>query len=376
VPTLAAHLERLISAEGPISVARYMAEALGHPEHGYYMRGDPLGAAGDFITAPEISQIFGELIGLWCAVVWRAMDRPRPVRLVELGPGRGTLMADALRAARQSAADFHAALDLHLVETSPPLRAAQRAALGDRQAAWHDAAGEVPAGPMLVIANEFFDALPVHQFVRTAGGWRERMVAFDPAAGGLFFRPAAEPTPSLDLVPPALDLLPPALRENAGGGEGGIIEIRPAAREIAAAIGTRIAAHGGAALIVDYGHAHSAMGDTLQAVRSHRYADPLAEPGAADLTAHVDFQALAEAALAAGAAVHGPVTQGAFLTALGIGARRDMLAAADPDKARDIHGACRRLTDTAEMGSLFKVLAIAGAGLPEPPGFENGVHER
>ncbi|MHA1568218.1 MAG: class I SAM-dependent methyltransferase [Alphaproteobacteria bacterium] len=367
---LAAHLERLISAEGPISVARYMAEALGHPVHGYYMRGDPLGASGDFITAPEISQIFGELIGLWCAVVWRAVDRPKPVRLVELGPGRGTLMADALRAARRSAPEFHAALDLHLVETSPPLRAAQRACLGDTAATWHDTATEVPAGPMLVIANEFIDALPVHQFVRTAGGWRERLVGFDPATGGFFFQPAAAETPALDLVPAAL------WASAEGCDEGGIVEIRPAGREIAAAIAARVAAHGGAALIVDYGHGRSAAGDTLQAVRGHRHADPLAEPGAADLTAHVDFQALGEAASAAGAAVHGPVTQGAFLTALGIEARRDMLADADPDKARDIRGACRRLIDTAEMGSLFKVLAIAGPGQPEPPGFENGVHDR
>ncbi len=366
---LAAHLERLIAAEGPISVARYMAEALGHPEHGYYMRGDPLGAAGDFITAPEISQMFGELIGLWCAVVWQSMDRPTPVRLVELGPGRGTLMADALRAVARTAPDFRAAIDPHLVETSPPLRAAQREALGDIPATWHDDLGRVPAGPMLVIANEFFDALPVHQFVATGGGWRERLVAFDPAKGGFCFQPAAAETPALAMVPPALR----------GGGargiEGDIVEIRPGAQEIAAAIARRIRARGGAALVVDYGHGRSAAGDTLQAVRGHRHADPLAAPGQADLTAHVDFQALAEAASEAGAALHGPVTQGAFLTALGIEARRDRLACAAPDKAEGIHRDCRRLIEASEMGSLFKVLAFAHPDLPDLPGFTNGIHD-
>ena len=343
-----------------------MAEALGHPEHGYYMRGDPLGASGDFITAPEISQMFGELIGLWCAVVWRTMDRPTPVRLVELGPGRGTLMADALRAVARTAPEFGAAIDPHLVETSPPLRAAQREALGDTPAAWHDDIARVPAGPALVIANEFFDALPVHQFVRAGGGWRERLVAFDPAKGVFCFQPAAAETPALAMIPPALR----------GGGEGDIVEIRPAAREIAAAIARRIGAHGGAALVVDYGHARSAAGDTLQAVRGHRHADPLTAPGQADLTAHVDFQALAEAASEAGAALHGPVTQGAFLTALGIEARRDRLASATPDMAEGIRRDCRRLIDASEMGSLFKVLALAHPDQPEPPGFTNGFHDR
>jgi NADH dehydrogenase [ubiquinone] 1 alpha subcomplex assembly factor 7 len=368
VNALAEHLDAIIRTEGPITVARYMAEALGHPRYGYYATRDPFGAAGDFITAPEISQMFGELLGLWCAAMWRLMGEPRPVRLVELGPGRGTLMADALRAIGQAAPQFRAALDVHLVETSPALRALQAERLGTDGVAWHDAWDGVPPGPALVLANEFLDALPVHQFVRQDGGWRERLVGRDPAGGGLRFELSAE-------APDAAAALPRALAQQADTlPDGSIVEIRPAANALGRALGARIAAEGCAALIVDYGHAASAAGDTLQAVRDHRYADVLAAPGEADLTAHVDFAAFAEAARAVGAAVHGPLTQSRFLRALGIEARAEALREkASPDQAAAIDSATRRLIHPAEMGTLFKVLALSRAAPAPPPGFESAV---
>ena len=254
---LAEHLHALIRSEGPITVARYMAEALGHPQHGYYATRDPFGAAGDFITAPEISQMFGELIGLWCAEMWRRMGRPRPVRLVEFGPGRGTLMADALRAVGQAMPDFRAALEVHLIETSPALRARQTGLLAETEASWHDAWDEVPEGPVLAIANEFVDALPVHQLVRQDGGWRERLVGLDPAGAGLRFELSAAESPAVAFLPGALAAPADALPD------GSVVEVRPAADALARALGARIAALGGGALIVDYGHGASAAGDTL-----------------------------------------------------------------------------------------------------------------
>ena len=321
-------LRRLIRHDGPIPVARFMAEANAH----YYATRDPLGVAGDFTTAPEISQMFGELIGLWLVEVWRARGAPAPVRLVELGPGRGTLMADALRAARLDP-DFIAAAELHLVETSPTLVRAQRARLP--QARHAAAFAEVPEGPLLLVANEFFDALPIRQFVRVGSAWRERRVGLD---GERFVFSEA----------------------------GEVSETAPAREAAMAEVARRIAAFGGAALVVDYGHARSAPGDTLQAVRGHCFHDPLALPGEADLTAHVDFEALAKAARAEGAAVHGPVGQGAFLRALGIEARA---AALRPKGGAAVDAALARLTDDDAMGSLFKVLAVTSLDLPAPPGF-------
>ena len=357
---LAERLARRIRENGPLTVAAYMAEALGNPEHGYYRRGDPFGAAGDFITAPEISQMFGELIGLWCAETWRRMGGPDPVRLVELGPGRGTLMADALRAARL-VPEFRAAIDVHLVENSPLLRVRQAKILraAELTPAWHDDFAGVPGGPLLLVANEFFDALPIHQFQRVGDGWRERVIALDAAGHGFRFALAA-PGPAAALLAPA----------QAGAPDGAIAEICPAGRDLAAAIGARVARDGGAALIVDYGPAESAAGDSLQAVRRHRPVDPLADPGAADLTAHVDFAALARAATAAGAAAHGPLPQGLLLDRLGILMRAAVLVQrATPAQVRDIRTAARRLRDPANMGRLFKALAIAAPGLA-PPEFE------
>ena len=353
---LAAEIRERIRRDGPLSVAAYMELCLNHPGHGYYRQGRPIGAAGDFITAPEVSQMFGELIGLWCAAVWQSMGRPRPVRLVELGPGRGMLLADALRAAETVPA-FRAAIDLHLVESSETLRAAQAALLGDARPAWHERFETVPPGPVLVVANEFFDALPIRQFERVGDTWRERMVTLAPDAEALSF--AVNGTACPDAA--ALGAAP----------AGAIVERAPAREALAAALAARIAADGGAALIADYGHARPGIGDTLQAVKRHRRHGVLDDPGSADLTAHVDFCALAAAARGAGAVVFGPVAQGAFLRALGIDARAARLRqSASAEQAAAIDAALRRLTGTDEMGTLFKALAIAHPALGVPPGFE------
>jgi NADH dehydrogenase [ubiquinone] 1 alpha subcomplex assembly factor 7 len=356
--TLTDHLRRRIEAQGPLSVADFMGDALGHPQFGYYMTRDPLGAAGDFITAPEISQMFGELIGLWCVVQWRSMGAPDPFRLVELGPGRGTLMADILRAAGGASPEFTAALGVHLVETSPILRAAQAKALASIRPgpAWHERFDDVPGGPLIVIANEFFDALGVRQFERSSEDWRERLVDSDGDGFCFILSPPLESPPAL---PPGLG----SLRV------GDVVEVSPAGLEIAAALGRRLAATGGAALIIDYGHSQSAAGDTLQAVKGHAYFGVLDTPGEADLTAHVDFAALGRAAAAPGAAVYGPMGQGAFLDSLGLGARAaTLIAETSPGRAREITAARARLSGS--MGELFKVMVFTAPGLLPPPGFD------
>jgi NADH dehydrogenase [ubiquinone] 1 alpha subcomplex assembly factor 7 len=360
VSALEQHLLERIRATGPLTIADYMAEALGHPLHGYYATRDPLGISGDFITAPEVSQVFGELVGLWCAEGWERLGRPDPVILAELGPGRGTLMADALRALRV-APHFRRALRLHLVETSPVLRRAQAAALADASPVWHESLAELPAAPLLLVANEFLDALPIRQFLRREDGWHERRIGL--AADGASLAFALDPAPSAA----AAALMPASLSD---APLGSLSETRPEATALAEALGARLAAEGGLALFIDYGHFPSACGDTLQALRRHRRHDVLAEPGTADLTAHVDFAAFAAAARAAGARAWGPVTQRAFLRALGIEARKaTLLERATPAQAAAITSGCRRLIDPAEMGTLFKVLALAPPRLPAPPGF-------
>jgi NADH dehydrogenase [ubiquinone] 1 alpha subcomplex assembly factor 7 len=359
---LARLLRRRIASAGPISVAEYMAEALGHPRYGYYTCRDPLGSDGDFITAPEISQMFGELIGLWCAAVWQAIGGPDPVNLVELGPGRGTLIADGLRAAARTVPEFANALRLHLVETSPVLRDRQRRAVAPVRPrirpAWHRSLSSVPRSPALMVANEFFDALPVRQYVRATDGWRERMVGLSPDDGRFQF--VSGPVVASDAVPAA-----------DAGGEGDLFEVCQDGNATAEAIGERVASDGGAALIIDYGHPRSAPGDTLQAVRRHAFDDVLDRPGEADLTHHVDFEALARAATAAGARPYGPVPQGVFLGRLGIEHRAaNLLRSATPEQAVDIRAALRRLVHPREMGDLFKAFAIARADDPPPPGFD------
>jgi NADH dehydrogenase [ubiquinone] 1 alpha subcomplex assembly factor 7 len=368
--SLAEHLARRIMLDGPLTVASFMAEALGHPRFGYYITRDPLGAAGDFTTAPEISQMFGELVGLWCADVWMRMGAPDKVAWVELGPGRGTLTADALRALKL-VPPLRAALEVHLVETSPALRARQAATLdpaatGTPAPAWHDSLDSLPEDrPLLIVANEFFDALPVRQIQKTAEGWAERLVDVDETATALAGRPCFRFVLEAGRGPGRAAA--PGLFRDAP--VGSIYEWSPASAAVAGALGARLAAQGGAALIFDYGYAGPALGDTLQALRRHAFAPVLQDPGEADLTAHVDFTALADAADIGGGRVWGPVDQGDFLRALGVEQRAAALAQAAPGKAAEIHGALNRLTADDQMGKLFKTLCISSPGLEAPAGF-------
>ena len=325
-------IRETIKENGPMSLETYMTLALAHPVHGYYAAKMPLGESGDFITAPEISQMFGELIGLWCVAVWRAMGEPRPLLLVELGPGRGTLMADVLRAAR-IAPDFLGALDVHLVETNDVLAASQRIGLKDSRvtARWHKSVEELPSGPAIIIANEFFDCLPVRHFVRLPDGWHERLVGLD-GEGRLGFGLAPDAEPGLA----------------APGEPGQVIEAGFAAARLMARLAARIAAQGGALLVIDYGYETPLRGETLQAVKRHRFADPLRDPGEADLSAHVDFRGLSRAAQAAGARAHGPVPQGEWLARLGIFERAAKLRQrADARQLAAIDSALSRLAGGA-----------------------------
>ncbi|WP_299439188.1 SAM-dependent methyltransferase [uncultured Rhodospira sp.] len=347
-------LRARIAAEGPLPVEDVMAEA----NAAYYARGTAIGAAGDFITAPEISQVFGEVVGLWTAVVWQLLGMPKPVSLVECGPGRGTLMADALRALAPVPA-FREALEVHLVETSPALREVQCATLGDAVTAWHDGLETLPDRPLLLIANEFLDALPVRQYVRVGAAWHLRRVDVD--ADGAFRFVTGEPVAADDLDP----------RVRARAPDGAIAEVCPAARDVVAAVARRVAARGGAAVFIDYGHAVSAGGDTLQAVRRHAQHPVLQGLGTVDLTAHVDFQALAESAESAGVLSHGPVDQGSWLRALGAEMRAAQLCRhANENQAEAVRSGVRRLIDPGEMGTLFRVFAVTAPGLASPPGFE------
>jgi SAM-dependent MidA family methyltransferase len=348
-------LARLIAANGPITVADYMAAAVA----GYYAEREPFGPGGDFVTAPEVSQMFGEILGAWLLQSWLDAGRPAPVRLVELGPGRGTLAADILRTARVVPALLEAAT-VHLVEASPRLRAVQAKTLAGAplRPRWHDGIDAVPSGHLLLVANEFFDALPIRQFVRAGGKWRERVVGLAPG-GGLAFGLGAGGLAEAD-VPAALG----------AAAEGAVLEVSPASIAVMRTIAGRIVRDGGAALVVDYGHATGGFGDTLQAVRGHAFADALAAPGEADLTAHVDFAALARAARAEGAAAHGPLGQGRFLLALGLLERAGRLGRDAGEAARAaITAAVERLAGAEAMGTLFKVLAVTRPGRPPPAPF-------
>ena len=352
----AAALKARIAVDGPVTVEAFMTAALAH----YYGTRDPLGRSGDFVTAPEVSQIFGELIALFLLQGWRDQGAPRPVQLVELGPGRGTLMNDIRRTLLKAGRDLAGAAQIHLVEASPALRAKQEALLGP-ELHWHAGFSTIPRGPLLLVANEFFDALPVRQLIRAENSWAERCVGLDAEDRFVFVAGQQVPPPP---SPPhrgeggsAWRCHSEELPSPLGGGDGGggaLFEISPAREALMTQIARRIVREGGIALIIDYGHLASAPGDTLQAVKSHAYADPLAEPGEADLTAHVDFAALARAAQAEGARVHGPVTQGAFLNALGLPLRVEALK----KNAAGIEDAARRLTSPDQMGTLFKVMAV------------------
>jgi NADH dehydrogenase [ubiquinone] 1 alpha subcomplex assembly factor 7 len=390
---LLAILRARIEREGPLPVDAYMRTCLAHPEHGYWRRAESIGTGGDFITAPEISQVFGELIGLWCAVVWQSMGSPAPLRLVELGPGRGTLMRDALRAAR-SVPPFQTATTVHLIEASAPLRALQDQTLGSnpvvslsnhgdalaaalRQAQdeggdrgrrppstpsvvdprlrgddvpieWHEAMDQVPEGPAIVIANEFLDALPIRQLVFVDGAWRERVVDID-TQGALQFAVGPRATGRTDEL--ATSPSP-----------GAIVEICAGEDELLA----QLAGRGSplVALFIDYGPAQPATGDTLQAVRRHAWVDPLSQPGRTDLTAHVQFARLAGKASAAGLVADGPLTQAQFFGRLGVAERAARLMAANPKQAGDIEAGVQRLISPTGMGALFKAMAVRSQSLP------------
>lgn len=344
---LEAVFRRLIGATGPISVAHYMAEANAH----YYNRADPLGVAGDFITAPEISQMFGEMIGLWLADQWQRAGQPELCHYVEFGPGRGTLASDALRAGEQ----FGFRPRVHLIEGSSRLRQIQQVQLP--QATWHDALDSVPReGPLLIVANEFLDALPVRQSVRTEQGWRERVVLHN----GERFMPVAGPRPMDAAVPEAF----------ADSAVGTIVETCPAASGMAFEIAARLKAQGGTALFIDYGYGAPQTGSTLQAVRAHQKVDPFTDPGLADLTALVDFAQLRQIALAGDVDCLGPVGQGDWLMALGIGQRAEALARTQPSAAQTVMAALDRLVSPDQMGALFKVIAYRGPGWPQGAGFD------
>ncbi len=345
-PTEAARrLSRLIAQDGSVPISLFMAYANAE----YYATRDPLGAPGDFITAPEISQMFGELIGLWCADLWMRAGQPQPIAWVELGGGRGTLGADALRAMKQ----FGLEPEVHLVETSPVLRDLQSAAMPGAQ--FHDDVASLPVDrPLIIIANEFFDALPARQLVKTDRGWRERVVIHT-AAG---FGDAAGDQAMDAAVPP----------QWAGEPVGTVLESSPATRAIAGDIARAIVTQGGALLAIDYGYAATTPGDTLQAVVRHRYADIFADVGAQDLTVHVDFSALAAACRAEGARVSGPVEQGAFLQSLGLESRAQSLMAGHPHRASAIAAERDRLAGEDQMGRLFKVLACCAPQWPAPEG--------
>ena len=342
---LARLIGEMIATEGPMRLDRYMGLCLGHPQHGYYITRDPFGGRGDFVTAPEVSQVFGELIGIWAAGAWAAMGEPQSVNLVELGPGRGTLMADMLRALRRAAPGLAGAAGIHLVETSPVLRARQVQALG-HQPIWHRALEEVPEAPMILIANEFFDAIPIRQIERRDGRWHERVIGLE---GGQLVRGLGAP-----LTGPR-------------GRDGDVVELAPARDAIAQHIGERLDAHPGAALIIDYGHLYSAPGDTLQAMRRHGFKSITDRPGECDITSHVDFEALAHALREGGAAVCDPLTQRAFLLAMGLDARFDQLMLrAEPATAAILGRQKARLADEDQMGNLFKVLTATSPGMAAP----------
>jgi len=361
ISALEAEIRRLIGIAGPMPIAEYMRLCLTHPEHGYYMNRDPLGSGGDFVTAPEISQMFGEIIGLWLVAVWKELGAPENIRLVELGPGRGTMLIDALRAAK-TVPGFHDAIVLHLIEISPALQKIQERRLEPLRlpTLWHTALEQVPAGPCLIVANEFIDALPIHQAVKQSDGWHERGVIVG-ADGALAIGAMREPLPHFEAT------LPRGLRQSPAGS---IYEWRSDTAMLE--IGRRVRENG-AALIIDYGHAWYGLGETLQAVSGHSFADPLRAPGEVDLTAHVDFQALAQAAESIGGRIHGPVAQRDWLRRLGIDQRAAALKAHAPyGKGTEIDQALSRLTASGPrgMGELCKVMAIADPKLRALPGFE------
>ncbi len=346
----------LIEALGPISVSEYMALCLSDPQHGYYMTHDPFGRDGDFTTAPEISQMFGELVGTWLVAAWHGLGRPRNPLIAEIGPGRGTLMKDITRTIGKLEPELRENAGFNMIETSQKLGSAQATTLGDAGGRfdWHESIDELPRQPLLIVGNELFDAIPIRQYVKTPNGWRERMVGLDDADDLIFLAGAGSADPSL---------LPP---DHAQAPDGAIVELAPARMALMQSIAERIARDGGAGLFIDYGYRNPGVGDTLQALLKHAYDDPLAHPGEADLTAHVDFSALAATARQAGLDSHF-ATQGDFLLDMGLLERAGSLGAkADEATRRRLSDEVERLAGPDHMGTLFKVLAVAPKGLALP----------
>ncbi|SEQ05508.1 SAM-dependent methyltransferase, MidA family [Devosia sp. YR412] len=353
-PTLPELIDMQIRTSGPMSIAFYMGLCLTHPSKGYYKVADPLGKAGDFVTAPEISQMFGELVGFFLVNLWQQMGSPKDFTLLELGPGRGTLMADVLRVACR-AEGLREGLDLRLFETNPALIAEQNARLEAYGAKWIDSFEKVGPGPLVVISNEFFDALPIRQFVRMGDGWHERMVGLSDGKRSFGLNPTPIPTSAM---PEAVAKAEP----------NSVFEIGLASGEVMKRLANVVSTQGGAILAVDYGYARTQTGETLQGVRKHAFADVLDAPGETDLSAHVDFEALGNLATQAGLALQPLATQGEWLTRMGINDRAKALSVANPGSASDIAAARQRLVDADQMGKLFKVFCAASPGL-EPPGF-------
>ena len=353
------YLVELIRQGGPLTMDRYMSLCLGHPEFGYYMSRDPFGRGGDFTTAPEVSQIFGELIGIWCVSTWQTMKVPDPFHLIELGPGRGTLMADLLRAGKVMPG-FLDAVQVHLIETSPVLKAVQEETLAKSGLAinWHSDTGTVPDGPAIIVGNEFFDALPVQQIERREDGWHERVIGVDDN-DKLTIGLASDRLPEAAV---------PAWLAEAEAGE--IAELAPVRADYANRLAERTANSGGALLFIDYGHLRSGAGDTIQAVKGHKPVDILSEPGECDLTAHVDFAALGEVFERCGLTTYGPVSQSQFLAGMGIAERVEMLSKrGDARQRMKISDGARRLVAGTEMGHLFKAIVATDKAMATPAPF-------
>ena len=352
-------IRKHIQDHGPIALADYMSLCLVHPTLGYYMRGASVGK--DFITAPEISQMFGELVGIWALSVWQSMDHPPVLNLIELGPGRGTMMADLLRATAKWD-DFHKAIRIHFVEASPSLQRMQEAMIHPKTALWHDDPESLPQGPCIILANEFFDALPIRQLVKTAAGWCERKIDWNEQDESFFF--VADTTPSAFEI-----LVPESLK---GAAEGEIFEVSPLSLSLMHFIGDHIAKNTGAALIIDYGKTHSSLGSTFQALRLHQKVNVLEDCGEADLTAFVDFDLFTKTLRPLPCEIYGPVPQGDFLENMGIRFRAKTLER--KGVREEIERSLTRLTAPEEMGELFKVLAVTSLGIPMPPGFDGLTH--
>ena len=358
------HLKAYIHANGPISTRAFMEACLYDPEHGYYRAGNPIGADGDFITAPEISQMFGEMIGIWCVLTWQAMGGPMPLQLIELGPGRGTLMSDVLRCLSQLHPHFEV-VSVHMVERSVNLRAAQMAKLepfSSTPKQWYENLSDVPAGPSLLIANEFLDCLPVRQFVKTDQAWHERVVSLDET--GQFCFAVGEQMPKGMIVPDRF----------VEAGPGSIFEFCPDFEGLVDTLHHLAQKQPFAGLFIDYGFEGPALGETLQALHRHKMVSPFIHPGEVDLTAHVDFTALAALCVAHGLKAYGPKDQGAFLSQLGIGTRAEKLVenASEPQAETLIQDVVR-LVAPEQMGSLFKVMSITSSGLAVPPPFDQRI---